>query len=131
MKKNLSVILNPVIVVILFCCIIISGKSNGGLYIWYILLGLSHGAVHSLLGAAGLLLVMLGNLPKAPFTKSAINIAGGLLMAISLGYFFMQPGGSYNWQTFQQPLPLFTMVIFTVIIVGFMMKTINRINLKV
>ena len=131
MKKSLSVIINPVIVVILFCCIIISGESNGGLYIWYILLGLPHAAIHSLLGAAGIVLVMFGNFPKNPFKKSAFNIAGGLLMAMSLGYFFMQQGGSYNWQTFHLPLPLLIVVIFAVIIVGFIMKNTHRINLKI
>lgn len=131
MKKSLSVIFNPVIVVILFCCILISGKSNGGLYIWYIFLGLAHAAIHSLLGAAGIVLVMFGNLPKKTFTKGIFNITGGLLMVASLAYFFMQPGGSYNWQTFLLILPLFIILLFSLILFGFITKNINRINLKV
>ena len=52
--KMIKLFTHPVVIIIAFLLILISGEHLGGFYLLYILLGLSHGAVHSLLAIDGM-----------------------------------------------------------------------------
>lgn len=47
--KMIKLFTHPVVIIIAFLLILINGEHLGGFYLLYILLGLPHGAVHSLL----------------------------------------------------------------------------------
>ena len=120
MKQLLSFLLHPLFLVLLFCCVIISGQSIGGFYIWYIMLGLPHGVLHSILGLTGIILVLTGTIKKS----SILYLAGPLLMVASLMRFFLQPGGSYNYQTFYQPIPLLLLIFFGTVSLTFIVQNL-------
>ena len=52
------IVVHPATVCILFCFIIISGEATGYFYLTLLMLGLSNGLLHSILGIGGLLIIL-------------------------------------------------------------------------
>jgi len=112
---------------------IISGESAGGFYIMYILLGLLHGVLHSLLGFYAILLLIIGyHLPlkRKFFIRQVLNVVGLSLMIASVFFFFRNDTAHYNWGTFDQGLPMITLVFTALIAVCFLVGTFWKPQLK-
>ena len=111
--KLFKILSHPYTLILCFSCMLISGESLGGFYIMYILLGLLHGVLHSLLGFYGMLLLFVGyHLPlkRNKWIKQLLSAIGFLLMVASVYFFFSQDTAHYNWGTFEQTVPLFTLL---------------------
>jgi hypothetical protein len=124
--KIIRIISHPYALLFCFSFMIISGESTGGFYIMYILLGLLHGVLHSLLGFYGMLLLVIGyHLPlkRNVFIKQVLNVIGVALMVSSVLIFFGNDTTQYNWGTFEQGLPMFTLVVTTFVAVCFLIGT--------
>jgi hypothetical protein len=122
MKQGINIITHPLFIIVFFCGLIISGEQMGGFYLLYILLGLPHLALHSVLGIAGIILLLAAyfNGPRQLCVSRLVAIS---CMAASLVCFFMQANGSYNYNTFHETLPLALLIIFCAIAIIFI--TIN------
>lgn len=122
MKRIASIFLHPLFIALLFCGLIISGESSGAFYIWLLALGLPYGVPHAIIGIVGIaLLVITAVIPRRKIS-SAIALAGCLCLMISLLRFFTQPGGSYNYNTFREAVPLALLLVFTLLVVLFIIK---------
>ena len=88
-----NIITHPLAVMISFMIVLISGEHVGGFYIIYLLMGIAHGTIHSLLGMAGIALLVPGLLTPQRKKASSIyllNIMGTICMIFSLFFFFLQ-----------------------------------------
>lgn len=122
--KLFHILSHPYTLITCFSFMIISGQSMGGFFIMYILLGLLHGVLHSLLGFYGILLLVIGHhlsLKRNVFIKQGIKLAGLSLMFASVFFFFSNDSAHYNWPTFSQGLPMFTLVFTAFIAVCFLL----------
>lgn len=111
--KAFKILGHPVFVCTVFLLILISGKSIGGFYLMYILLGLPHLAVHAIISTIGLLAMVIGYNLKPIHTnfKSLLYIVADVLMVIGLVTFFSLSRG-YNDNSFEQTVPLISLIIF-------------------
>ena len=124
--KLFRILSHPYTLILCFSFMIISGESNGGFYILYILLGLLHGVLHSLLGFFGMLVLVIGyHLPVQckNIVKQLFNVLGVSMMFLSLFLFFRKDIAHYNWVTFEQGLPMFTLVFTALIAICFLVGT--------
>jgi hypothetical protein len=124
--KLFRILSHPYTLIFCFSFMIISGESTGGFYIMYILLGLLHGVLHSLLGFYGMLLLIIGyHLPlkRNLFIRKVLSVIGLSLMVASVFFFFRNDTAHYNWGTFEQGLPMFTLVFTALIAVCFLVGT--------
>ncbi len=113
------VIIHPAVVCILFCFIIISGESTGYFYLTLLMLGLSHGLLHSVLGIGGLLLLAFLGIKKNSVLIIILRLLGSASLLLSLVRFFTQPGGSYNYNTFHEVVPLVSLIVFCIVLLSF------------
>jgi len=97
----------------------------GGFYLFYVLLGLPHFTLHSVLGITGILMLFISVVTHKKRLSAVLNIAGLICLAGSLVRFFSQPGGSYNYQTFQSLWPYVMMLIFAVVAIIFVVWNIK------
>ncbi len=121
-----TIITHPLFIVLLFCAIIISGEQMGGFYLLYILLGLPHFALHAVLGALGIICLLSTYYIRKTW-MFFLCVLGAIFMIISLLCFFLQPNGSYNYNTFHEVFPLSILVLFSVLIIVFIIKNISAI----
>jgi hypothetical protein len=124
--KLFRILSHPYTLLFCFSFMIISGESTGGFYIMYILLGLLHGVLHSLLGFFGMLLLIIGyHLPlkRNTFITQMLSVVGLSLMVASVFFFFRNDTAHYNWGTLEQGLPMFTLVFTAFIAVCFLIGT--------
>jgi hypothetical protein len=117
------VINHPLFIVCMFCAIIISGEQMGGFYLLYILLGLPHFVPHAILGVLGIVCLLFTYYNKQKMTF-LLRVLGAAFTIASLLYFFLQPNGSYNYNTFNEALPLSTLVIFGIVVINFILRNI-------
>ena len=117
MKQLKKIIAHPLLLILSFCAIIISGEHLGGFYIMYITMGLLVPAFHSIFGTIGILCLLISHYWKTKYF--VLNLAGIMCMILSLFRFFLQPNGSYNYNTFNQFLPMASLVIFGILSVIF------------
>lgn len=124
--KHFRILSHPYTLLFCFSFMIISGESTGGFYIMYILLGLLHGVLHSLLGFYGMLLLIISyHLPlkRNFFIRQILSVVGVSLMAASVFFFFRNDSAHYNWGTFEQGFPMFTLVFTVLIAICFLAGT--------
>lgn len=128
-RKILS---SPVLLIISFLGIIISGESFGGFYVWYLINALKEGILYSILGLSGISLILIVSaFADRQYLKtlaSLLNLVAGLLLISSLIVFFMNKGGAYNWSTFQQIIPLTSLIIFSSLLFVFFYKNLTRVR---
>ena len=130
MAHLIKIITHPLVIILLFCGIIISGEETGGFYIFYILLGLPHFVLHSVLGILGIISLLFTHYNKK-IKLSFVRVLGACCMISSLLYFFLQPNGSYNYDTFHQILPLSILIVFGILIAVFIFfNTYTLLNNK-
>ena len=126
--KLIKALLHPYILIASFCAILISGEHLGGFYLLYLLLALPSGGWHAILGFAGIGLLVFGTAGKA-FLKSdriqaVFNLVGVCMLISSLVMFFYKDVQGYNYGTFYQTVPLISLIIFSLLSIGFIVKQI-------
>lgn len=125
MKKFIT---HPLVVIISFLIIIISGQQFGGFYLLYLILGLPHAAIHSVLGILGVVLLLFNLLQSKQWNRNQtgglINITGVLLLWLSLFLFFYKDKSNYNISTFYELFPEILMLMFVMISVYFVVDNI-------
>ncbi len=117
--KMIRLVTNPYVLIVAFSCVLISGKHLGGFYLLYILLGLPHAAIHSVLGMAGIILIVFSDQKLGGTLKFVSNLIGLFLMVASLFVFFYRDKENYNIGTFYQVVPQLVFALFLVISIGF------------
>ena len=114
--KIISVLGYPLTIISCFFLLIISGRAFGGPYIIYLVLGLPHGAAYSLFAVFGILSLCITMYITKPnkhyWIKSALMIAGIILLGLSLFVFFQRDRMRYNYETFEQTVPVISFVVF-------------------
>ena len=127
--KLFRILSHPYLLLFCFSFMVISGESMGGFYILYILMGLLHGVLQSLLGFYGMLLLLIAHhlpLKQNVFIRQVLNVAGVFLMAASVFFFFRNDTAHYNWATFEQSFPLFTLALTSIIAVCFLIGSFGK-----
>lgn len=128
--KAIKIITHPVLLIISFLFILISGKSFGGFYMLYLLLALPHGGVHSLVAVAGILLLVFALVrfrrENKYMIEAIINIIGAACLVISLFLFFNKDKSGYNEGTFEQIVPQMTLLLFGLLVLSFALFNIIR-----
>ncbi len=123
-------LIHPVTICLLFCCLIISGESTGGFYILYLLIGLPHGVLHSLLGTAGVVVLILSLYFKKSSVVASLGLVASGCFLLSLIRFFTQRGASYNYATFRQFVPLAILIVFLLCLLLFIFKQLELLKLR-
>jgi len=121
-----KILSHPYTFIFSFLFILISGEHLGGFYILYIFLGLPHGVVHSLLGFFGMVLLVSNyHLPRTTkgFVKQCLNVIGAGFLFASIYLFFKNDKEHYNWGTFEEGVPVFTLVLFGLLGLCFLIGT--------
>jgi len=114
-----NIITHPITQVFSFCIILISGPYIGGPYIFFLYHAAQEGIAFAIIGLLGITLC----LASLVIYKSALQLAGTLMMVLSLVIFFWSPRWHNSSGTFSEPLPLVTILLFIIISV----LTISRI----
>lgn len=127
MKNVWNILTHPFIISLLFCVLIISGQSRAWLYIFLLFLGLPYLTFHSIIGLIGLLLVLLTMVITDRSFKYIVGFLGAISMAISIISFFIQSGGSYNYNTFRELVPLCLLIVYGVLLSSFIVMNLSRI----
>jgi hypothetical protein len=122
--KVIKFIAHPYTVITSFLVIIISGEHLGGFYALYILLGLPHGALHSIVGLVGIVLLIIVTRQKYKESRRYHlryfgNLAGAVLLILSLFLFFQRDKSNYNIGTFYQTVPQIMLTVFSIITLCF------------
>lgn len=113
--KLFKILSHPYTLIISFLFILISGEHLGGFYALYILLGLTHGVLHSVLGFFGIVVLLISfhfASRQKGYLRQGLNMIGVSMLFASIFYFFKNDTHRYNWGTFDVGLPMFT-IIFT------------------
>ena len=124
--KIFKILSHPYTLIFSFLFILISGEHLGGFYALYIFLGLLPGAIHSLLGFFGMLILVVSyQLPRTTraYVKQALNVIGAAMMYLSIYLFFKNDTSRYNWGTFEEDVPVFTLVLFGLLSFCFLIGT--------
>ena len=110
-----KILSHPYTLISCFLFMLISGQHLGGFYVLYLLLALPHGGIHSLLAVAGIGILLLNyHLLRGKQNKivsKSLDVLGLILLVGSLLYFFLNDTQHYNWGTFDQGLPMFTICL--------------------
>lgn len=104
---------HPYTLIFAFLFILISGQHLGGFYALYILLGLMHGVLHAVLGFLGIVVLLLSfhlTLERRIVIRQTLNLLGIALLFASVFFFFRNDTERYNWGTFEESVPLFTLI---------------------
>lgn len=125
--KAIKILGHPYTLILCFCFILISGEHWGGFYITYVLVALPYGRLQSLLAVAGVILLALNYrkfyISIDRLTARLLNLLSVLLLLGSLVVFFKRDTAHYNWGTFYQALPLFTLFFTAFIALCFLVNT--------
>lgn len=113
--KMINTIAHPLIVLLLFLLLLISGEHTGGIYLQYILMGLSISALHAFLATAGILVLIVAYLfpLKIGRLKFILTVIALIMMSSGLVVFFIESRG-YNDATFFQSGPLISLTLFAI-----------------
>jgi CHASE2 domain-containing sensor protein len=106
--KFINVISHPLIQILSFVIILISGESFGGPFGVYLYHAGKEGISFALIGLLGIALCFISLF----FYRHWLQLGGAALMVLSLVCFFVQPQGSYNYGTFKEVVPLLTILLF-------------------
>ncbi|MDQ3681601.1 MAG: hypothetical protein M3352_00845 [Bacteroidota bacterium] len=119
--KILKIVGHPVLIMSMFLLILISGEAFGGPYLLYLILGLPHGTDHAIVGFLGLFCLFTSykiyRNKKEHWSKPALALMGMLGLLFSLYIFFSNDKMRYNYSTFEQTVPLFSLALFGLCII--------------
>jgi len=128
--KAIKIITHPVLLILSFLFLLISGQHLGGFYLLYLLLALPHGGVHALLAVAGILLLLFNYVKFRRENKyiieAILNFIGAGCLVFSLFLFFYNDKQGYNSATFEQLAPQITLILFGVLTITFLINNIVR-----
>jgi hypothetical protein len=131
--KIIKIINHPFFLVASFLLVLISGQHLGGFYLMYILLGLPYGAVHSLMALVGIGILLFSYFRYKMSLQNSVelilNIGGCLLLMLSLYLFFRNDEEKYNYSTFQQTMPVITLIVLSIVLLNFLIRNIIRLKL--
>src|SRR5439155_27050777 len=123
-----KIITHPLTVVISFIVIVISDEQFGGFYLLYLLMGLIHGAIHSVGGFLGIALLLFSNIKSKQWSRNIIsacvNLSGVILLWLSLFLFFYNDKSNYNISTLYQLLPQILLLVFLSISICFFVHNV-------
>lgn len=133
--KIFKIITHPATIIICFLLVLINGENWAGFFLMYILLGLSHGAIHSILAVTGIGILLFSFFKyKKQFmyrAESVLNIFGALLLFLSLFLFFYRDKDNYNIATFYQTIPVLVISIFGLLLIIFLVNNFFKLFTKV
>ncbi len=116
--KALKIIGHPVLIISIFLLILISGQAFGGPYLLYLILGLPHGATYAVSGFVGLVCLFISYKiyrgEPTHWIKPALALTGIGGLLYSLYVFFADDRLHYNYSTFEQSVPLLSLILFGV-----------------
>lgn len=124
--KLFKILSHPYTLVLSFLFIVISGQHLGGFYALYVLLGLMHGAIHSILAFLGIIVLLAmhhAGWSQNSLRRQVANVTGTTLLFASVYFFFSNDRAHYNWGTFEQGFPLFTLMLSAFIALCFLLDT--------
>jgi hypothetical protein len=128
--KAIKFLTNPYVLIISFLLIIISGESFGGFYLLYLFMALPYGGIHAVLAILGITLLLFSfhkyKRIGAYRIETILNLIGALLLVFSIVSFFYNDKDGYNDATFYQAIPLTTIVIFSILVLLFLVSNIFR-----
>jgi hypothetical protein len=116
-----NIITHPITQVFSFCIILISGSYFGGPYIFFLYHAAQEGIAFAITGLLGITLC----LASLVIYKSTLQLAGTLMMVLSLVIFFWSPRWHNSSGTFSEPVPLATILLFVIITVLTISKIVN------
>lgn len=121
--KVLRFFLQPATVVFSFILLVIMGQQFASFYLFYLLIGLPHGAIHSITGFLGIgLMIFIRNNPdksKKIVLKTFLHLCGVFLLWLSLILFFANDKSNYNISTFYYSVSQILLVLFFIISFSF------------
>lgn len=128
--KAIKIITHPVLLILSFLFILISGEHLGGFYLLYLLLALPHGGIHALVALVGISMLIFTyikfNRENRYIIEAIINMAGAACLVVSLFLFFYNDRSGYNAGTFEQLMPQITLVLFGLLVIAFALFNIVR-----
>jgi len=128
--KAIKIITHPVLLILSFLFILISGQHLGGFYLLYLLFALPHGGIHALVALVGILTLIFTyikfNRENKYIIEAIINIAGAACLVVSLFLFFYNDRSGYNAGTFEQLMPQITLVLFGLLVIAFALFNVVR-----
>ncbi|MEI9945849.1 MAG: hypothetical protein WDN26_16715 [Chitinophagaceae bacterium] len=134
--KAVKILTHPYLLILSFCVIMISGQNFGGVYLIYLLMALPYGGIHAILALGGVIALILANERfKVGKLATILNLAGASCLFLSLYFFFYNDKAGYNSATFEQTVPQISLVLFAVLLIGFVFyrviwplfkKSVNR-----
>jgi len=116
-----NIFTHPITQIFSFCIILISGSYFGGPYIFFLYHAAQEGIAFAIIGLLGIILCLASMLVY----KSGLQFAGTLIMLLSLVIFFWSPRWHNSSGTFNEPLPLATILLFIIISVLTISKIVN------
>lgn len=119
--KLSNIFTHPITQVFSFCIILISGSYFGGPYIFFLYHAAQEGIAFAIIGLLGIILCLASMLVY----KSGLQFAGTLIMLLSLVIFFWSPRWHNSSGTFNEPLPLASILLFIIISVLTISKIVN------
>ena len=132
--KILNILTHPVVLIISFLLILISGQHFGGFYLIYLLFALPHGGIHAIFGFTGILIILFSYYKfkgiRQYRIESFLNIAGLLFLLCSIFFFFYNDKQGYNYQTFDQVVPLISLVLFAIISLFYLVSNFRNTSLS-
>jgi hypothetical protein len=123
MKWN-NIIAHPITQVFSFCIIIISGSYIGGQFIFFLYHAAQEGIAFAIIGLLGITLCLASLIVY----KYALQLAGILMMLLSLVIFFWSPRWHNSSGTFSEPVPLATVILFLIISVLFIVSLSHKVK---
>jgi hypothetical protein len=124
--KLSNIFTHPITQVFSFCIILISGSYFGGPYIFFLYHAAQEWIAFAIIGLLGIILCLASMLVY----KSGLQFAGTLIMLLSLVIFFWSPRWHNSSGTFNEPLPLATILLFIIISVLTISKIVNAQSKK-
>ncbi|MBB1287053.1 hypothetical protein HRH25_21905 [Flavisolibacter sp. BT320] len=124
--KLFKILSHPYTLILSFLFIVISGQHLGGFYALYVLLGLMHGAIHSVLAFLGIIVLLVmhhAGWSQNSLRRQVANVTGTALLFASVYFFFSNDRAHYNWGTFEQGFPMFTLMLSAFIAICFLLGT--------
>ena len=116
-----NIFTHPITQIFSFCIILISGSYFGGPYIFFLYHAAQEGIAFGITGLLGITLCLASLI----IYKSALQLAGTLMMVLSLVIFFWSPRWHNSSGTFSEPVPLATILLFVIITVLTISKIVN------
>lgn len=129
--KVFHIITNPILLISFYLVLLISGENFGNVYLFYILLALPYGGIHSMLAFSGIAILVFCYLKFKRRNKYLIepllNFAGLTCMLLSIYYFFHNDRSNFNISTFDPGLPRNMLIFFGLLSLLFVTDNILRL----